>query len=55
MSDVKFSKIAQIIEQRIDQGKYPLQSKLPTHRLLATELDTTPATIAKAYKLLADK
>ncbi|PWI33263.1 PLP-dependent aminotransferase family protein [Vibrio albus] len=55
MSSTKFSKIAQIIEKRIDEGEYPLNSKLPTHRVLADELDTTPATVAKAYKLLADK
>ncbi len=55
MSDTKFSNIAQIIEQRIDKGDYPVNSKLPTHRVLASELDTTPATVAKAYKLLSDK
>lgn len=55
MSDTKFSKIAEIIEQRISKGDYPANSKLPTHRLLATELSTTPATVAKAYKLLSDK
>jgi DNA-binding transcriptional MocR family regulator len=55
MSGIKFHKIAQIIEQRIDKGDYPASSKLPTHRLLASELNTTPATVAKAYHLLADQ
>jgi len=55
LSRVKFSNIAQIIEQRIDSGDYPVSAKLPTHRVLATELNTTPVTVAKAYKLLADK
>ncbi|QXO15461.1 MULTISPECIES: aminotransferase-like domain-containing protein [Vibrio] len=55
MSDTKFHNIAQIIEQRIEQGIYALNTKLPTHRALSEELNTTPATVAKAYKLLADK
>lgn len=55
MSNTKFHNIADIIEQRIDQGIYPLNTKLPTHRALSDELETTPATVAKAYKLLAEK
>ncbi|OEF28184.1 PLP-dependent aminotransferase family protein [Vibrio rumoiensis] len=55
MSSSKFSKIAQIIEERIENGEYLLNSKLPTHRVLADELNTTPVTIAKAYKLLSNK
>lgn len=55
MSKAKFDEIAQIIEQRIDQGAYALNSKLPTHRQLAEELKTTPVTIAKAYNRLAEK
>ncbi len=55
MREIKFSKIAQIIEARIDKGDYPPNSKLPAHRVLANELDTTPATVAKAYKVLADR
>lgn len=55
MSDIKFNKIAQVIRERIELGEYPPSSKLPTHRVLAAELDTTPATVSKAYKLLADE
>lgn len=55
MSDVKFSKIAQVIRERIELGEYSPGCKLPTHRVLANELDTTPATVAKAYKLLAEE
>ncbi|UXI03241.1 PLP-dependent aminotransferase family protein [Photobacterium sp. TY1-4] len=55
MSEIKFRNIAAIIELRITEGQYPAGSKLPPHRELAQELNTTPATIAKAYKLLAEK
>ncbi len=55
MSETKFRQIAHKIEQRIDQGEYPIHSKLPPHRILADDLDTTPTTIAKAYNLLAEK
>lgn len=55
MSNAKFVKIAKIIESRIETGEYKPNSKLPTHRVLADELETTPATVAKAYSLLADK
>lgn len=55
MSETKFRQIARKIEQRIDQGEYPLHSKLPPHRILADDLDTTPTTIAKAYNLLVEK
>ena len=55
MSNSKFIRIAEVIEQKIETGEFPPSSKLPTHRLLARELGTTPATVAKAYKLLNDK
>ncbi len=55
MSENKFNQIAEAIELRIDRGEYPVNFKLPPHRTLADELDTTPATVAKAYKLLAEK
>ncbi|SJL84975.1 PLP-dependent aminotransferase family protein [Vibrio palustris] len=55
MSTSKFVHIAATIEKKIDNGEYQPNSKLPTHRLLADELGTTPATVAKAYKLLNDK
>ena len=55
MSNNKFTTIANTIEQRIDRGEYLPNAKLPTHRLLADELATTPATVAKAYKLLSEK
>lgn len=55
MSNSKFRDIADIIEKRIVSGDYPPNTKLPTQRILADELSTTPVTVAKAYKLLADK
>jgi DNA-binding transcriptional MocR family regulator len=55
VSEIKFKQIAQIIESRILEGYYPPNSKLPPHRILAEELDTTPVTVAKAYKLLAEQ
>ncbi len=55
MSNSKFVYIAETIEQKIDSGEYPPNEKLPTHRLLADELGTTPTTVAKAYKLLHEK
>ncbi|MDD1794478.1 PLP-dependent aminotransferase family protein [Enterovibrio sp. ZSDZ42] len=54
MSETKFKDIARQIEQRIDTGVYQPNAKLPPHRELAAELETTPATISKAYKLLAE-
>ncbi|MFM2481379.1 PLP-dependent aminotransferase family protein [Celerinatantimonas sp. YJH-8] len=55
MKEIKFKKIAEIIETRIFNGTYSPNSQLPPHRVLAQELATTPVTIAKAYQLLADK
>ncbi|MFT7684224.1 MAG: DNA-binding transcriptional MocR family regulator, partial [Moritella dasanensis] len=55
MSDIKFRQIAETIEARINTGVYPANTKLPPHRVLADELETTPTTVSKAYKLLADK
>ncbi|PSV28566.1 MULTISPECIES: PLP-dependent aminotransferase family protein [unclassified Photobacterium] len=55
MSVAKYKQIAKTIEARIDNGEYPKGFKLPTHRVLADELNTTPATVAKAYQLLVDK
>lgn len=55
VSSAKFVKIAKIIESRIEKGEYQPNSKLPTHRVLAAELETTPVTISKAYNLLVDK
>lgn len=55
MSNKKFVHIADTITQKIDNGEYPPNTKLPTHRLLADELGTTPATVAKAYNLLSEK
>lgn len=55
VSENKFRQIASAIESRIDSGQYPPNSRLPTHRDLAEELETTPATVAKAYKLLVEK
>jgi len=55
VSDIKYVQIANTIEQRIKEGLYSANSKLPPHRVLADELHTTPVTVAKAYKLLASK
>ncbi|SKA72514.1 PLP-dependent aminotransferase family protein [Enterovibrio nigricans] len=54
MSEAKFRNIAVHIEARIDEGTYPAGAKLPPHRDLAAEFNTTPVTISKAYKLLAE-
>jgi len=55
MSDIKFRQIAETIEARINTGVYQANSKLPPHRVLADELETTPTTVSKAYKLLAEQ
>ncbi|SIO93680.1 aminotransferase-like domain-containing protein [Vibrio spartinae] len=55
MSEAKFKQIAQTIISRITEGYYPPNSKLPPHRVLADELNTTPVTVAKAYKLLVEQ
>ena len=55
MSDIKFRQIAETIETRINTGVYQANTKLPPHRVLADELETTPTTVSKAYKLLAEK
>jgi DNA-binding transcriptional MocR family regulator len=55
VSEAKFKQIAQTIISRIVEGHYPPNSKLPPHRVLADELNTTPVTVAKAYKLLAEQ
>lgn len=55
MSNNKYEKIAHEIEVRIKENQYRPNSKLPPHRVLANELGTTPATVAKAYSLLVNK
>lgn len=55
MSDTKFANIAAVVADRIAQGVYPAKAKLPPHRKLAQELDTTPTTVAKAYNVLAEQ
>lgn len=55
MREPKFRQIAHTIEERIKNGEYPSNSKLPTHRMLAKEFKTTPVTIAKAYQQLSDR
>ena len=54
MSEAKYIEIARKIESLIDIGHYQKGSQLPTHRALADEFGTTPMTIAKAYKVLAE-
>lgn len=55
MSESKYHEIARELEKLIDIGHYQEGSKLPTHRELAEEYDTTAVTVAKAYKLLAEQ
>ncbi|WNJ96456.1 PLP-dependent aminotransferase family protein [Vibrio ruber] len=55
MSEAKFKQIAETIISRITSGYYPPNSKLPPHRVLADELNTTPVTVAKAYQRLAEQ
>ncbi|WP_298769175.1 PLP-dependent aminotransferase family protein [uncultured Shewanella sp.] len=55
MSNNKFRHIAQTIDNRILEGVYPANTKLPPHRILANELSTTPSTVAKAYSLLVEQ
>jgi DNA-binding transcriptional MocR family regulator len=55
MAESKYQEIAMAIKKLIDIGHYNEGSKLPTHRALAEEYNTTAITIAKAYKLLAER
>ena len=55
MSAPKYLAIINKIELMIRSGEYPEGGKLPTHRELAHQLGTTPITVAKAYKELAEK
>jgi len=55
MNQFKYQTIADKISARIDTGQYPQGSKLPTHRVLAEQLETTAVTVAKAYKLLVER
>lgn len=55
MAQPKYQEIAKAVLHLIDIGHYQVGSKLPTHRSLAEEYNTTAITIAKAYKLLAEQ
>lgn len=55
MKQPKYQQIAAQINQLIDQGEYPKGSKLPPHRVLAEQLQTTAVTVAKAYQLLVEQ
>ncbi|MAD18088.1 MAG: GntR family transcriptional regulator [Alteromonadaceae bacterium] len=55
MKSSKYQDIARIIEAKIDIGEFQVGNKLPTHRALAEELDTTAVTVSKAYSLLAQE
>lgn len=55
MSRAKFQQIADKIAAQIESGQYAEGEKLPAHRVLAEQNLTTPVTIAKAYKVLADQ
>jgi DNA-binding transcriptional MocR family regulator len=55
MNQPKYQIIAAKINQLIESGEYPKGSKLPTHRILAQQLNTTAVTVAKAYQLLVEQ
>ncbi|MGX9418253.1 aminotransferase-like domain-containing protein [Vibrio sp. WJH972] len=55
MSVTKYRQIANLIAKRIDQSFYRVGDKLPPHRVLAKQLNTTPVTVAKAYRYLAQQ
>ncbi len=55
MNQPKYQIIAAQINQRIESGEYPKGSKLPPHRVLAKQLNTTAVTVAKAYQLLVEQ
>lgn len=55
MSAPKYLAIVKKIEELIRSGQFPEGSQLPTHRELAQQWATTPITVAKAYKELAEK
>lgn len=55
MSEAKYKQIAAKISLLIDEGCYPKGSKLPPHRVLAQELNTTAVTVAKAYQRLVEQ
>lgn len=46
--------IAGALAGRISEGRYPLQSKLPTKRELAAEFGCAVTTMERALKVLAD-
>jgi len=54
MKKHKYQLIAAQLGSLIDSGKYPPGSKLPAHRELAKELQSTAVTVSKAYQLLAE-
>ena len=55
MSAPKYLAIVKKIEALIRSGQFREGSQLPTHRELAQQLGTTPITVAKAYKTLAER
>lgn len=55
MKTPKYIEIASAIGAMIEEGRYSVGNKLPPHRVLAESLDTTPATVAKAYKVLTEQ
>ncbi|NQZ31566.1 MAG: PLP-dependent aminotransferase family protein [Oceanospirillaceae bacterium] len=54
-SKYKYQEIAATISAAIESGEYPVGSKLPAHRVLAKELQTTAVTVAKAYQYLVEQ
>ncbi len=51
----RYAAIAEALAEGIRSGALPAGSKLPAHRTLAWQLQTTPGTIAHAYKLLEER
>src|SRR5690606_37009137 len=48
-------RVADVLQQRIAAGHYPVGAKLPSGRLLAEEFDVSPAVIREATERLRTK
>ena len=50
-----YLQLANILEQRINSGEFPLQSQLPTEVLLAKDFEVSLITVRGAMKVLINK
>ena len=50
-----YEQIYETLKNRIEDGTYPEESRLPGSRALAAEFDTTVATVVKAFSLLEER